>query len=1252
MMRIVIDMQGAQSTGSRNRGIGRYTLAIAQAIVRNRGEHEVIIALSGMFPETIQSIRADFYNLLPKENIRVWHATGPVSYNNANNKWRRQSAEFVREAFLSSLNPSIILIASLFEGLEDDAVTSIGALSKTIPTAAVLYDLIPLINQSHYLDNPTVASWYNTKLSHLRCADLLLSISESSRQESIDHLDTPADHVVNISTATEPKFRKQVIGSAHEAAIRQRYGLKKSYVMYTGGIDHRKNIERLIRAYASLPADIRQSHQLAIVCSIQPPDRARLEKLAKGYGLARNELILTGYVSEEDLIVLYNVCKVFIFPSWHEGFGLPALEAMACGCPVIGSNTSSVPEVIGCAEALFDPHNDVAIANKLQQVLTNDDFRIKLQQHGLKQAKKFSWDKCAQNAISAMEKFVTKGCVCDTQSEKLPSRPRLAYVSPLPPERSGISDYSAELLPTLACHYDIEVVVAQDKITTPWINDHCPIRTVEWFQEHADQFDRVLYHFGNSPFHQHMFTLLEAVPGVVVLHDFFLSGVIGYMNSQGIAPGIWSESLYIGHGYEALYRSCTTKNTDDIVWEYPCNLAVLKNAQGVIIHSEESRRLAKQWYGEKAGMDWAHIPLLRTLQGSTNNTKREEAREALGLRNDNFVVCSFGRLGPTKLNRRLLDAWLASPLAKDERCVLVFVGENDAGEYGRNILKFISNSGLGARIKITGWADADAFQKYLIAADVGVQLRTWSRGETSAAVLDCMIHGLPTIVNAHGSMIDLPDKGVWKLPDEFSDAQLAEALVVLFRDETLRVQLGKNAREIVCTQHDPRICAEQYSKAIESFYHTSRTSVLTLINHIAQIDSSLIEADGLLTLAEAIDRSIDQPFTQQQIFIDISVLIQHDAKTGIQRVVRSVLWEWLLKPPVGYRIEPVYATETQFGYRYARQFTLGFLGCPSAALSDEPISYRAGDIFLGLDFHPEIVAAQRAFYQALRREGAYVNFVAYDLLNISMPQYFPSGSVDGFKRWLEVVAEGDAVLCISKAVADDFANWLRANTVTPEHPLQVNWFHLGADVDNTVSTKGLPTDANSMLSCLRNGKSFLMVSTLEPRKGHAQVLAAFENLWTQGEKVNLVFVGKQGWNVEQLVVKLRSHPEFHKRLFWLEGISDEYLEKIYAASTCLIAASYGEGFGLPLIEAAQHKLPIVARDIPVFREVAGEHAFYFNSSDSQGLTKELHTWLELYKAGNHVKSDELPWLTWEQSAENLKEAILGRNPNKVYSEDA
>jgi hypothetical protein len=129
--------------------------------------------------------------------------------------------------------------------------------------------------------------------------------------------------------------------------------------------------------------------------------------------------------------------------------------------------------------------------------------------------------------------------------------------------------------------------------------------------------------------------------------------------------------------------------------------------------------------------------------------------------------------------------------------------------------------------------------------------------------------------------------------------------------------------------------------------------------------------------------------------------------------------------------------------------------------------------------------------------------------------------------------------------------------------------------------------------------------------------------------------------VKDLFEKLRDHPERGRRLFWLKLISDEYLDRIYDASACLIAASEGEGFGLPLVEAAQHQLPVIARDIPVFREVAGDHAFYFSGFEPDSLADAVLDWLSLFKSGEVPESSTMPRLTWKQSTQNLLDVILG-----------
>lgn len=407
-MRIVIDMQGAQ-TESRFRGIGRYTMAFAKAVVRNRGEHEIILALSGLFPETIEPIRAAFKDFLPQSHIRVWEAPGPVRQIDVGNEDRREIAELLREVFLTSLQPDVIHIPSLFEGYVDDAVVSIGQNDNETSVSVTIHDLIPLLNAEQYLDsNEEYKRYYLRKIDSLNNVQIFLAISESSKVEVLNFLDLERAEIVNTSEAAEDCFQKIEIDDKAIDKIYKNFSITRSFVLYTGGADERKNLPRLIEAYAKLPGGLREKHQLVFAGKMPDVLVSNLKYLAEKNGLKQGELLFTGYVSDKELVQLYNLCSLFVFPSWHEGFGLPALEAMACGAPVLGANTSSLPEVIALPEALFDPLDATAISQKMAEVLNNDGFCTKLREHGLEQAKRFSWDETAIRAIRAWEKLPSR----------------------------------------------------------------------------------------------------------------------------------------------------------------------------------------------------------------------------------------------------------------------------------------------------------------------------------------------------------------------------------------------------------------------------------------------------------------------------------------------------------------------------------------------------------------------------------------------------------------------------------------------------------------------------------------------------------------------------------------------------------------------------------------------------------------------------------------------------------------------------
>jgi glycosyltransferase involved in cell wall biosynthesis len=322
----------------------------------------------------------------------------------------RTAAELLWAHLIRSVEPDCLVVTSLIYTL-DSAVVSCMSDRAAAPdleacTAMIVYDLIPWLRPDVYLTDPVSLRFYTDKLVGMKVAGLLLAISESSRQEAIGHLGVDPSRVVAISSAANDGFAPAPEDDAlaevrHDP--RSTLGITRPFIMYSpSGIDPRKNNEGLIEAFAHLPPDLRDRHQLVITSRFRPADHERLRLHAHKVGLRGDELVLTGYVSDADLIALYRTTELFVYPSIHEGFGLPVLEAMSCGAPVIGSDRTSVPEIIGRDDALFDPTSIPAITQAMAAALGDDAFLDDLRKHGLVQSRNFSWERTAERALAAM----------------------------------------------------------------------------------------------------------------------------------------------------------------------------------------------------------------------------------------------------------------------------------------------------------------------------------------------------------------------------------------------------------------------------------------------------------------------------------------------------------------------------------------------------------------------------------------------------------------------------------------------------------------------------------------------------------------------------------------------------------------------------------------------------------------------------------------------------------------------------------
>ena len=409
-MRIAIDMQGTQ-TGSGIRGIGRYTISMAKAIIKkSNGRHEIIIVLNGFFHDTIEPLKKEFKTLLSEYSIKIWYAPGQVNYMDAENDFRRKAAELIREAFFESLKPDIIWIPSLFEGAYDNAVTSIAAFDKSTPVAVTIHDLIPMMFQDFYLNhNLRLREHYFEKIEFLKKASCWLAVSEYTVKEAVRMLELDESRIAVTYEGFDSVFSKREIGKKEELAIKVKFGIKKDFLLHVGIIvDSRKNVDTLLKAFSILPNELRSGLQLVFAGGNPDFVVNRVRALAKETDVSEEELLFTGYVNDDELAALYNLCSLSVVPSWYEGFGLPVLEAMACGTPVICSNVTSLPEVAGNENAMFNPHDVQGILKKITMVITDNGFRESIINDGFKKVEKFSWDGSAEKAVKAFEELNNK----------------------------------------------------------------------------------------------------------------------------------------------------------------------------------------------------------------------------------------------------------------------------------------------------------------------------------------------------------------------------------------------------------------------------------------------------------------------------------------------------------------------------------------------------------------------------------------------------------------------------------------------------------------------------------------------------------------------------------------------------------------------------------------------------------------------------------------------------------------------------
>ena len=357
-----------------------------------------------------------------------------------------------------------------------------------------------------------------------------------------------------------------------------------------------------------------------------------------------------------------------------------------------------------------------------------------------------------------------------------------------------------------------------------------------------------------------------------------------------------------------------------------------------------------------------------------------------------------------------------------------------------------------------------------------------------------------------------------------------------------------------------------------------------------------------------------------RLLIDITEVHLHDNGTGVPRVtngIRSNLHEF----NIPYKIVEV----------YAKPHNQGFFEVSNS----KPLKVAKGDFFFGLDFSKFQIPKNKIYIKKMQKIGIPVWFFLHDLIPITHPQYCKKADIANFKKWIDIVKKSDGFIANSKATKTEMNNWLKKQPEwTYNKNIRSGFIHLASTFKNN---KEFFLKGNFNSEVLQ----FLAVSTVEPRKRYDQILNAFDLLWKEDFDISLHIVGKPGWNNESVFNQIYENSELNRRLFWHKDfISDEELAELYKESSALIFASETEGFGIPLIEAAEYGKPLIVRDIPIFREVTENQALFFNGYEAKNLANAIKDFLKLYEQ-NKIPVPKIKIYTWKESTKETLDILFG-----------
>jgi glycosyltransferase involved in cell wall biosynthesis len=668
------------------------------------------------------------------------------------------------------------------------------------PVVSTFYDLIPAI--MHYYPSCWPSEAYTAYLQRLllakRFTDRFAAISSCTKKDLINELRIWPSRIDVVYPALDDSFK----AGASSA------GVDKNYLLYVGGGDPRKNLTFLFKAYSCLSESLRSSFKLVI--DVEEELQPRLRQLASHLGIHQN-VRFSGYPDDKTLLDLYRNCTALVIPSLYEGFGLPLLEAMSFSKPILASNRSSIPEIVGDAALLFDPGDCRDAANKMAKLLSDKELQKQLGQKGSRRLSKFSWDKSVQEL-----EHVYKSAIDNKKAGRTTGR--IAYFSPLYPKQSGISEYSTELLKELAKQARVDVFVDKPKAISKFREyKDLELRKASEFEELWRDYSLALYQMGNSTYHSFLLEILTNRPGLVVFHDFNLHNFLFHHAIEKSDELTYLCAMAFQHGEKGLLLAKAQLDAgiaiDRYIQQYPLNTAILLFAESAI---SVGKRIT-EYLSSQVSPPVTIIPLgANLLDDSYLKTQRTQSRKLLGLSELDFVFFVGGLIEREEYHQKRLGLCLqvfkqVLDQVPDSRLLIGGIIDNYVLA---RLEEDVSRLELTDQVVLRGCKD---FPRDLdlcaCASDVSINLRRAANALASGSTIKDLSRGLPVIASNNELYREFPDDCVWKVDEEAEERLLFEYMLYLATHREVVETMSKNAHKFIATRSWDQV-AKSYAQVI------------------------------------------------------------------------------------------------------------------------------------------------------------------------------------------------------------------------------------------------------------------------------------------------------------------------------------------------------------------------------------------------------------------------------------------------------